>query len=140
MKKIIGLLALLTLLCVCTCATADNMLVHISAVNYDTNSVGTKWQGAFAIGDLPVRDGDVVDLYVGKYDLTSEIVDYDSTPDVGSTVTSVNVTASRLDKGFTATQSVIVTENSGTRKGYWTEWLVEFEFIPVEGAYVLPMY
>ena len=130
MKKFLAAALVLMLLCT-PLALADNMMVHITAICDDPNHVGTYWQGLYAIGDLEIHDGDVIDLDVAKYEFYTEIGEYDSSPDIGSADTLYNVTENRLLKGFTVEQYVTVTENKGVYKGYWTEWYVRYDFIPV---------
>ena len=136
MKKILCL-ALVLAFAFSAAASAESMLVHISAICYDANHVGKDWKGYFSIGDYQIFDGDVIELDMAKYILYSEITDYDATPDVGFAEKSVNVTRSRLEKGFTVDQVLTVQENQGAYTGYWTEWYVSFSFTPVSGAWVL---
>lgn len=136
MKKIVCAVLALVLL-MATSALGESMLVHITAVCYDLNHVGTNWQGYFSIGDLQVFDGDIVDLDVAKYLIYSEIGEYDATPDIGCVENEFNVTQNRLLKGFTVEQMLTVAENQGMYRDYWTEWYVTYEFIPVGYAYVL---
>ena len=136
MKKLICLVLVFAFM-LSAGAMAESMLVHISAVNWDTNYVGKEWVGTFSIGGTKICDGDVVELGMGKYDLYTEIADMDSKPDVGSEQKTVNITENRLIKGFSVDQVITVAENQGFYSGYWTEWYVTYTFIPVTGAWVL---
>ena len=135
MKKVVILVLLISLFA--TGAFADNMMVHISALCYDLNHVGYNWAGNFMIGDIQVRDGDVIDLYPGKYTFYAAMGEYDSTPDIGYAENVYNITDSRLRKGFTAEQIVQVYEDKGSYANYWCEWYIEYEFIPIGDAYYL---
>ena len=137
MKKLISLLLAALLALGCTGAVAENMIVHIHALCYDLNHIGTKWQAAYSIGGLEVYDGMVLDMEAATYDFHTEIGEYDTTPDIGTADSSFNVTASRLSKGFTVEQYLTVTENKGVYKDYWCEWYITYEFTPVGAAYVL---
>ena len=123
MKKLVCI-ALALVLLFASSALGESMLVHITAVCYDLNHVGTNWQGLFSIGDLQVFDGDIVDLDVAKYLFYSEIGEYDATPDIGFVENEFNVTASRLLKGFTVEQMLTVSENQGMYRNYWNEWYI----------------
>ena len=116
---------------------SENMIVHITALCYDTNHVGNKWTSAYFINETEILDGDILTLSAGKYDFSAEIVDNDSTPDIGTNVISYNVTANRLTKGFTVQFVVNVEENTGLYKGYWNEWYIYYDFMPVGDAVVL---
>lgn len=136
MKKFIALV--IVLLLAAAPAMADFMVVHMTSVCYDPNHVGTKWQAQYSVGGNQIFDGDIVEFFPGQYEFYTVIGEYDTTPDIGETVSTFNVTANRLTKGFTVEQVVTVTENHGVYKDYWTEWYVTYQFIPVPGAvYVL---
>ncbi len=140
MKKLSKLLAVLlaaVLVLGCSSALADKMIVHITALCWDTNHVGTQWEGYYSIGGMQVFDGDLVDLKKGSYTFYTEIGDYESSPDVGSVETDFNVTSTRLKNGFSVEQYLTVTEDRGSYKGYWCEWFVYYDFIPVGTATVL---
>ena len=141
MKKLVGmvLVATMLLLCVCGTASADWVMVHVTAKCADLNHVGSDWNAIYTIGGVEVRDNDIIDLYEGSYDFSAQIYDSDSVPDTGETVKSFKVSASNLEsKRFTKNLEVIVTEDRGVYKNNWCEWYVEFELVPVNGwEYIL---
>jgi len=136
MKKVLCLVLVL-LIAFTASAAAESFLVHISAICYDTNHVGKDWKGYFSIGGMQIFDGDVVELDMAKYEVYTEITDYDATPDIGYVQEKYNVTQNRLMKGFSIDQVVTVMENQGGYSGYWTEWYVSYTFIPVSNTWVL---
>jgi len=137
MKKFVAMLLLAVMLFSCSSAMAERMVVHITSLCYDTNRVGTKWAGTYMIGDTQIVDGMVVDLIPGEYQFYTEIGEYDMSPDIGVADTMYNVTANRLEKGFTVEQYLTVTENKGVYKGYWCEWYIYLDFSPIGDAMVL---
>jgi len=137
MKKLVAIILTVALLLCSVSAVAERMMVHIYALCYDTNHVGTDWAGNYYIGGYQIYDGDVVDLVVDSYDIYTIIFDGDRVPDFGEVTTSYKVTSSRLNKGFTVEQYLTVTEDNGMYKGYWNEWYVYYEFTPVGDYYVI---
>ena len=137
MKKAIAILLTLVLCLGCASAMADRLMVHIYALCYDTNHVGSKWEARHYIGGNEIFDGDVVDLDINQYDITTTIGTLELSPEEGTVVTSYNVTGNRLTKGFTVDQYLTVTEDKGIYKGNWCEWYVYYTFTPVDNALVL---
>lgn len=137
MKKIVALALVLALCLGVTSALADRMMVHVYALCYDTNHVGSEWNGYYSVGGYQVYDGDVVELNVDSYDFLTQIYDNDSVPDYGEALDTFKVTANRLNKGFTVEQYLTVTEDRGSYKDYWCEWYVYYEFTPVGNAWVI---
>ena len=137
MKKLVALILALAL-CLCASASlADRMMVHVYALCYDTNHVGSVWAGNYYIGGVQVYDGDVIDLDMDSYEFYTQIYDGDTVPDMGEVVSTNKVSASRLSKGFTVKQYLTVTEDKGSYKDYWCEWYIYYELTPVADAYVI---
>ena len=137
MKKIVALTLVLLMLLTASSALAEKMIVHITALCYDTNHLGTRWAGSFRMGDVELMDGMILDLVPAQYEFYTEIGEYDSSPEVGYADDMYNVTKNRLQNGFTVEQYLTVTENKGIYKGYWCEWYVYLTFSPVGNATVL---
>ena len=134
MKKLLCALLCLTLALLSVSALADPMLVRITAKCADQNHVGTGWYGVYTMGDVEIRDNDVIDVVAGTYDFTATIADTEAAQDVGMVTDSYKVTANRLTKGFTVSlDKVDVMEDRGTYKGYWCEWYVTIDFEPLAG-------
>lgn len=137
MKKLLSLALVICLVLICGTASAEWMMVRITAKCADTNHVGASWYGVYSMGGAELRDGDIVDLVEGTYDFTTQIYDSDAKPDVGEATDSCKVTANKLNKGFSVSQYLTVTEDRGYYKNYWCEWYITYEFEPVTGWEVI---
>lgn len=138
MKKLVSFILALCLLF--AVASAETMLVRISAVCYDTNSVGMDWLGRFMIGDYEIFDGDIVDMERGEYLFYSEIIDNDTTPDVGYAEEMYKVLKTDLKNGFIIEQALSVTESAGRYSGRTADWYIRYEFTPVYTDKVFILY
>lgn len=134
MKKTIAALLAVLMLLTCAGACAESFMVHVTAICWDTNHVGTDWQGYWSVGGAQFYDGDIIEFFPGKYEFYTEIASIESSPDIGFADTEFNVTQNRLEKGFSVEQYLTVSEDKGSYKDYWCEWYITYEFTPVTYA------
>ena len=113
--------------------TTGDMQIFITATCYDYNHVGNDWVEYYELNGYQLLDGDMITLTRGdKLNLYSQITETDIlSDDVGWTEDDYDVTAKMIREGFTIDQYLTVEEDSGIYSGYWCEWYITFEFVPV---------
>lgn len=109
------------------------MQVTITAECYDENGVGDEWYEYYELNGYEMFSGDYIDFALGDtFELFSQITERDVlSDDIGTCAEYYEVNRAMLTNGFTIDQYLTVTEDSGRYKGYWCEWYIHFDFIPV---------
>lgn len=151
---LVAMMAVILLLTVfCSAAMAEksiSMQVTITAVCDDYNHVGHEWLYAFAINDYPIVSDELispinkkdkggrvqissVETFTAdeKIKITACITENDSYPESGTAETEYTPTTAEWEKGFSIMQSISVIENKGRYKDCHADWLVTFQFTPM---------
>lgn len=108
------------------------MKLTVKATCKDYNSVGKNWTQYYEWNGLQVQEEEMeVTLAPDtEFILYARIREQDSKPDTATEKTSYFPTAQELESGFTVSQKITVTENSGKYKDNAAYWTVTFTFEP----------
>ena len=111
---------------------ATAVTVSVKATCADYNGVGKNWTHYYEWNGVQAQDGKADGFVAPGVDLTvyARIREQDSKPDTGTEKTTYTPTEEDVANGFTVTQKVKVTENSGKNAGKSAVWTVTFSFSP----------
>lgn len=105
------------------------MKVAIKATCKNKNHVGKNWQFEYMINNEKIKNNSIIKVKVGQtLKISTEIVEYDKYPDVGTEQTTHTVTDKNLKKGFKIEQTIVVTEGHGRYAGNSCTWKIVYTF------------
>lgn len=109
------------------------MQLKVRAACGDSNGVGKKWTRYYEWNGVTLQDGELEGHVAPGVELSvyARVREQDSKPDTATEKMTYTPTAEDVAAGFTLTQTLRVTENSGRYKGHVAVWTVEYVFTPV---------
>lgn len=113
---------------------AVTMKVKVNASCADYNSVGKNWTQYFELNGIQIENFNTEVIAAPEVPLSvyCRIREQDKKPDTSAETTTYTPTAEEIAKGFTITQTIRVSENSGKYAGNTAVWKVAFTFEPVK--------
>ena len=108
------------------------MIVTVTSNCFDYNHVGNEWGELFSVNGYQISSGAIVDVSINKtVKVFTQIVEYDSIPDIGQGSYSFTIKKDYFENGFYITQTIYVKENRGRYSGNIATWTVKYDFKPL---------
>ena len=87
------------------------------------NNVGYNWSYEFSVNGEPFSNGSYITVEPGaKFTVALYIEEYDKNPDTGSFIKEIPYSDDLCKNGWSISDSILVTENSGRYSGHNAEW------------------
>ena len=104
-----------------------------SASLISNNHVGSSWSKGLYIDDDRFNSGSTYTLDPdSSFNLVLRIEESDTNPDVGTYHEKITYSDDLCKNGYSISDTIIVTENSGRYSGYTAEWKISINITPVK--------